>query len=743
MENLSGFGLRRVGVLTALIALTASLLVVPAEQAAKAEASLTATDGTCFSSRTYFLGSGTESSPYLIRSAGDLVTLAACTDQKVHGADEHYKQTTDINMDDIDGLDLSATRGSTELRKTHVKLGIIGYEEAFLGSYDGDGHVVSNLNLTETDTFAAIVGLFAKGNACTVKNLTVSGSLILHEGATQAGMVMGNSSNCTLDNVTAFGEIQGGKNGVPAASPSTGGILGHGSGTLKNSSSHVDFNARSGFDGGAVGRFEAGEIVDVTVSREKDPSTGLDRGKIEVKQTSGRVGGLAGFVGTGNVTVNRAASSVDIVAVDNSGSSYVGGLIGETGGTGTISNSFSTGAITFENYSVANIGGLVGRSTFPITKSYSQSDISAKVSDTAHNGGGLVGRADASIEESYFFGAITLTTGSTTNGDWGGLIGLLVGSGVSKAYVNEASALPVAKRIVGRIASGGTNSAETLTAAEFQEADSFVSWDFADTWVMGDNAPIHQFANPPSPPESETAPASSPSPAPSPSPSPAPTPDATPAPTPAATPTPTPPVTTPPAADPPVTPRALAAPTPPPAPNPAPAADPPAPGPGLAFLTAQEIFEGAVILGTDTEELIMPAFVLHDIATRLAPEGAPLEEGALLIESGITVHAVLLVAVGDLRLSAADIGNSIQFTLNIPGFDSSSLTLAVQKQTLVWAFWAQLGLLGVAAATAITLAWWFVTRGRNRRANPDARSHRVGTTPLGQPPAYPGGSPGI
>ena len=742
MEKLSGFGARRVGVLTALVALTASLLVVPAEQPAKAEVSLRATDGTCFSNHTYFLGSGTESDPYLIRSAGDLVTLAACTDNKVHGASEHYKQTADIDMDDIDDLDLSAANQSTELRKTHVRLGITGYQEAFLGSYDGDGHVVYNLNLTETDTFAYIVGLFAKGMNCTVKNLTVSGSLILREGASQAGMIMGNSNGCTLDNVTAFGQIQGGTNGVPSATPYTGGILGYGSGTLKNSSSHVDLTARSGFDGGAVGRFEAGEIVDVTVSREKDPSTGLDRGKIDVKQTSGRVGGLAGHVGASGktVTVNKAASSVDIVAVDNSGSSYVGGLIGEASVSGTISNSFATGSLTFENYSVSDIGGLVGKSSLPITKSYSQSDISTTVSDSAHNGGGLVGRAEASIEESYFFGSITLADGSITNGDWGGLVGLLNASGgsVSKAYVNEASALPVAKRLVGRIASG-TNSAAILTTAEFQEADSFVSWDFADTWVMGDNAPIHQFANPPSPPP---APSPSPSPSPSPAPAPEPTPEPEPAPGPAATPVPTPPVTTPPA-DPPVTPRTPVAPTPPPAADPAPVVEPPAPGPGLAILRAEEIFEGTIVWGADTEELIMPAFVLEDIANQLAPEGAPLEEGALLIESGVTVHAVLLVALGDVRLSAADIGDSIQFTLNIPGFESSSLTVAVQKQALVWAFWAQVGSLGVAAVAAIALAWWFVARGRNRRANQDARSRRGGPTPLGQPPAYPGGAPGI
>lgn len=162
----------------------------------------------------------------------------------------------------------------------------------------------------------------------------------------------------------------------------------------------------------------------------------------------------------------------------------------------------------------------------------------------------------------------------------------------------------------------------------------------------------------------------------------------------------------------------------------------------MVLLRAEEIFEGTIILGTDTEELILPAFVLQDIATQLAPDGAPLEEGALVIESGSTMIAVLIIQLGDVRLSAADMGNAIQFTLNIPGFESSSMTVAVQKQALIWAFWIQMGLLGVSAAVAVAMVWLFVARNRRRKSDDEARGRRVNTTPPA-PPMRPGGALGI
>jgi hypothetical protein len=239
-------------------------------------------------------------------------------------------------------------------------------------------------------------------------------------------------------------------------------------------------------------------------------------------------------------------------------------------------------------------------------------------------------------------------------------------------------------------------------------------------------------------PVAPTLPPSDPSPSPVPAAAPAPEPDPAPAPAPRPAAVPTPPAD-PPVVSTPARPSAPSAPTPPPAADPAP--ETPA-GPGAVFLRAEEIFEGTIILGTSTEELIMPAFVLQDIATQLAPDGAPLEEGALVIESGSTMIAVLIIQLGDVRLSAADMGNAIQFTLNIPGFESSSMTVAVQKQALVWAFWVQMGLLGLSAAIAVTMVWLFVARNRRRTSDDESRGRRVNTTPPA-PPMRPGGALGL
>ena len=233
---------------------------------------------------------------------------------------------------------------------------------------------------------------------------------------------------------------------------------------------------------------------------------------------------------------------------------------------------------------------------------------------------------------------------------------------------------------------------------------------------------------------------SDPVPAPVPSSPTPPAPAPTPAPAPAAT--PTPPTSTPLAEVPAVPPVTPATPATPPAPAPAPLAAPPAPGPGLTILRADEILNGTITLGADTEEVIVPAFVLSDIASRLAPDGAPLEEGALLIETGATVHAVLLIALGDVRLTAAEMGNSIQFTLNIPGFESSSMTVMVQKQVLIWAFWVQMALLAITMLLVLAALWIFISRNR-RDKEEGVRSSRRSHQGLAMPTLRPGDAIGI
>jgi hypothetical protein len=132
----------------------------------------------------------------------------------------------------------------------------------------------------------------------------------------------------------------------------------------------------------------------------------------------------------------------------------------------------------------------------------------------------------------------------------------------------------------------------------------------------------------------------------------------------------------------------------------------------------EEILNGAIFVGTDTQELVMPAFVLMDIANRLAPDGARVEDGALVIATGQMFTSVLLVQLGEVRLAATDMGSTIQFTLNIPGFESTSMSVVLEKQTLTLAFQSVLMVTG--GIVAAILAWWFFAmfRRRKNRNNP-------------------------
>jgi len=110
----------------------------------------------------------------------------------------------------------------------------------------------------------------------------------------------------------------------------------------------------------------------------------------------------------------------------------------------------------------------------------------------------------------------------------------------------------------------------------------------------------------------------------------------------------------------------------------------------------------------------MPAVLLHDIAVGLLPPGAPLDEGALKIETGQTLLVAMVVSLGDVTLTASELGGFIQFTLIVPGFESNSMTVTVAKQTLAALFWVQVGLIAAAVAVGLGLLWWFLGR-RNRK----------------------------
>ena len=158
-------------------------------------------------------------------------------------------------------------------------------------------------------------------------------------------------------------------------------------------------------------------------------------------------GGLFGYTGEHSEIRSVGLSSVNVMAV-----TYVGGLVGNNGGS--ISNSYAAGTVSG---SANSIGGLVGNNGGNISNSYATGTVSGAefvgrlvgnnntgsisnsyaagtVSGSANSIGGLVGWNEGSISNSYAIGAVTAGTISC-----GGLAGINVES-ISNSYAaGEAS----------------------------------------------------------------------------------------------------------------------------------------------------------------------------------------------------------------------------------------------------------------------------------------------------------------
>ncbi len=184
------------------------------------------------------------------------------------------------------------------------------------------------------------------------------------------------------------------------------------------------------------------------------------------------VGGLVGR-NAGTITGSHSAASVTGSGTD------VGNLVGENAG-GTISTSFASGTT---HGTGMNVGGLVGGNTGSGSIANSYATGAATGAGSANNLGGLVGLNDtgASISTSYATGTVS-NTGSGVN--IGGLIGNRVGGTVTGGVWNTASS--------GRTNGVGTGSAMGVTghdAAGMMSLLNFTNAGFAIDDLGGTASP--------------------------------------------------------------------------------------------------------------------------------------------------------------------------------------------------------------------------------------------------------------
>jgi len=299
-------------------------------------------------------GKGTEDEPYQIGTAQEMAWLAYAVNNQMESEGYCAVLTADIDLG-------------------YCQWPVIGVlssngQRAYTGTFDGQGHTVSGLNITSLGGRQKL-GLFGVAQDAVIENLTVRGNIDL-------------TGVRSYDTTTGY---------------IIGGVLGSGEGggvTIRSCVSQVDISvsfvndqkAQNSAVGGLVGRLSGSGSHEITNCRNEGRIyTAFEPGAYYLGGSGGNggQGGIVGFIGasaqleccvnTGTVYAGRAAGVGGIVG--NAGDSGVtitlnqcanqdavsndtGGVLLRKGGTGGIIGLAPTGSVTVS--SCYNTGAVAG-----------------------------------------------------------------------------------------------------------------------------------------------------------------------------------------------------------------------------------------------------------------------------------------------------------------------------------------------------------------------------------------------
>lgn len=334
-------------------------------------------------------GSGTETDPYLISSAGDLAYLAKKVNSQTSAPSfEYYKLTENIDL------------GYNEW----VPIGIYGNEyQYFSGSIDGNGFMISNLYITNTNE--GKIGLFGYVKNADIRNLAVKGSI---EGisSTSSGMniggLIGVAEHSVLNGLSSKYLTISALNGSSVYSY-VGGLFGTVTGGIVE-----NCTAEESYIGLTTGDFGAGLIAGYCAADMTNCSvTAKETGLFSTQPNVGKlhIGGLCG-------DLSKTAEKCTVYApyfsnnIKTTASSQIGGLVGYLSGEikvctakfdDTSSNSF-----TMSGTGSTALGGIAGYATgdAQITDcKFDGGTISSATTSGPAYVGGFVGQATALTNE--------------------------------------------------------------------------------------------------------------------------------------------------------------------------------------------------------------------------------------------------------------------------------------------------------------------------------------------------------
>ena len=382
-------------------------------------------------------GDGSKDNPYQIATKAHL-------EQVNMNTDAYYVLVADI--------DLSSTVYTTAIISPDTDNTTNQFEgNIFMGSFDGNGYVISGMTINTQGSPNKYLGLFGYVSRGSIKNVVLEDvSITADSNIRYIGSLAGYVSSSLINGCSATGEINVANNGS-----FYGGLIGrNASSRVYGNWADVDLAAGEGsmYVGGFVGyNYIIGKIVDC-----------YSNSQVYAGANSESIGGFAGRNWFGAIadcySTGYVSSAADTL--------YIGGLSGFN--AGSITGSFSTADISTQgNY----VGGLIGYNYLgTVINAFGAGDIVA-----ANNYvGGLTGYNFKSIiENCYAAGAVS------GNNYVGGLFPALTQPSSTLASFWD-------RETTGQLNSAG---GESKTTADMQNIATFTNagWQFPSEWITGAN----------------------------------------------------------------------------------------------------------------------------------------------------------------------------------------------------------------------------------------------------------------
>ncbi|VGO21274.1 GLUG motif-containing protein [Pontiella sulfatireligans] len=297
---------------------------------------------------TTLLGSGTMSDPFQINTTANFIEIC----QGSFYWDKCYILNADVDLNGVAFYNAP-----------------LGFDVAFTGVFDGNGHVVSNLLIDTEGLHTRRLGLFGtlQGEGSAVRNLGVVNCVITGGSLSDyVGGLCGHNDGVTIVNCYATGSILG--------DDYLGGLCGH-----NDAGAIEDCYATSSVTGGGVNADYLGGLCGLN-----------DAGSIVYCYATGNISGvnyLGGLCGENSGTIPNCYATGNI-----SGVNYLGGLCGKN--SGITPNCYATGSVSGVNY----LGGFCGDNSGTIPNCYSTGPVAGP-----SNFGGLCGRnADGTVSNCFW-----------------------------------------------------------------------------------------------------------------------------------------------------------------------------------------------------------------------------------------------------------------------------------------------------------------------------------------------------